>query len=86
MALLDTIGRGLLNIENGLTEAPSEEGLAYCADLLRRARARDPDEWSPADLEECGRDLVAYVLTYLDEGWTIDSAVQSWAQEWGLIE
>lgn len=84
MALLDAVGRGLSDIEEGFEAPPSPEGLSYCADLLRRAREHDPDEWSPEEVEECGRDLIAYVVTYLDEGWTIEAAVESWKQEWGL--
>lgn len=85
-ALLDKVGRGVLDIEDGFALPPSEEGLAYCGDLLRRACERDPEAWSPEEVEECGRDLVAYVVTYLDEGWTIAQAVESWAQEWDLLD
>ena len=86
MKLLDQIGRGLLDVEDGFALPPSEEGLASCADLLRRAHAHDPDAMSPEDIEECGRDLIAYVLTFQDQGYSIEAAVQCWAEEWMLLD
>lgn len=85
-ALLNEVGRGVLDIEDGFAVPSSEEGLAHSADLLRRARQRDPDGWSPEECDECGRDLVAYVVTYLDHGGTIPGAVLAWAQEWDLLD
>jgi hypothetical protein len=72
MKLLERVGRGLMDIEDGFALPPSAEGLEYGANLLRRVLEQDPDAWSPEDIEESGRDLIAYVLRYLDEGWSID--------------
>jgi hypothetical protein len=51
-----------MDIEDGFALPPSAEGLEYGANLLRRVLEQDPDAWSPEDIEESGRDLIAYVL------------------------
>lgn len=81
-ALLDRTGRGLLDIEDGFAAPPSAEGLDYCREVLRRAEGKH----EPEEVEECGRDLIAYVLTYQDQGWSVEAAVQAWAEEWMLDE
>ena len=75
MDLLARVGQGLIDIENGRTWPPSPEGLAYCRDVLR-----DADE-CPEAIEECGHDLVAYALTFKDQGLPVEAAVQTWAEE-----
>lgn len=66
----------------------SPEGQAYCEEIIRRAKERDPDQWTPEELDECARDLVAYVHTFQDQGHEdpIDAAVDGWIHEWGLLD
>ena len=86
-ALLDMIARGL-ETTTGHEQPMSPEVTAYCGDIIRRAKERDPDGWTPEELKECARDLVAHVLTFQDQGYSaedaIDAAVDGWVNEWGL--
>lgn len=75
MDLLRRVGQELIDIENGRTWPPSPEGIEYSRYVLREA-----DE-CPEAIEECGRDLVAYVLTFQDQGLSMEAAVQTWAEE-----
>ena len=79
-ALLEQLGQRLIDIEDGRALPPSVEGLAHCRALLDAAR----EEQTPEEVEECGRDLIAYVLTFQDQGLPVESAVQTWAEEWSL--
>lgn len=83
MTLLERIGQGLIDIEDGRAAPPSAEGLDYCRELVR-AHAEDPDGMTPEEVEECGADLIAYVLTFQDQGLSMEAAVQCWAEEWML--
>jgi hypothetical protein len=38
----------------------------------------------PAAIEECGEDLIAYVLTFQDQRLPMESAIQRWREEWSL--
>lgn len=76
MNLLDRIGQGILDIEGGRVLPPSPEGLAIAASCCERR--------VPAAIEECGEDLIAYVLTFQDQRLPMESAIQCWREEWSL--
>jgi hypothetical protein len=80
MSLLARVGAGLLDIEDGRALPTSHEYIAHCRDVL----AATPDDMTPGEVEECGRDLIAYVLTFQDQGLPMEDAVQAWAEEWML--